>query len=254
MRLLAISGSLRSGSHNTELLRAAGADLPEDVEFVLWSGLADIPAYDWDLDVAPPPRPVAELRAEIERSDAVLIATPEYNSSVPGALKNALDWASRPYPGNVLRRKRVAVVGASTGLFGALAAQAELRKVLEDHRRGRPRRRSVAPRRQHSVRGRTSPRSRARQRVRGDGRRPRRRAGRARSLTDRTTGGQSTWSTAFPPIRRSSNASWATAASRHEHSSSTCPSSRPSAMSRHRRERSPAPLPCASSSSKRFSV
>ena len=131
MRLLAISGSLRSGSHNTELLRAVGADLPDDVEFVLWSGLAGIPAYDWDLDVVPPPRPVAELRAEIERSDAVLIATPEYNSSVPGALKNALDWASRPYPGNVLRRKRVAVIGASTGLFGALAAQAELRKVLK---------------------------------------------------------------------------------------------------------------------------
>jgi chromate reductase, NAD(P)H dehydrogenase (quinone) len=130
MRLLAISGSLRSGSHNTELLRAAGADLPKDVEFVLWSGLAGIPAYDWDLDVVPPPRPVAELRAEIESSDAVLIATPEYNSSVPGALKNALDWASRPYPRNVLRSKRVAVIGASTGLFGTLAAQAELRKVL----------------------------------------------------------------------------------------------------------------------------
>ena len=131
MRLLAISGSLRSGSHNTELLRAAGADLPEDVEFVLWSGLAGIPAYDWDLDVVPSPRPVAEFRAEIERSDAVLIATPEYNSSIPGALKNALDWASRPYPGNALHRKPVAVIGASTGLFGALAAQAELRKVLK---------------------------------------------------------------------------------------------------------------------------
>ena len=130
MRLLAISGSLRSGSHNTELLRAARADLPTGVEFLLWSGLSGIPAYDWDLDVVPPPRPVAELRAEIERSDAVLIATPEYNSSIPGALKNALDWASRPYVANPLRHKRVAVIGASTGVFGAVWAHADLRKVL----------------------------------------------------------------------------------------------------------------------------
>lgn len=131
MRLFAISGSLRSGSYNTELLRAAAAGLPVGVEFSLWTSLAGIPAFDEDLDVVPAPEPVSELRAELERSGAVLIATPEYNSSVPGALKNALDWVSRPYPGNVLRRKRIAVIGASTGLFGALAAQAELRKVLK---------------------------------------------------------------------------------------------------------------------------
>ena len=131
MRLLAISGSLRSGSYNTALLRAAAADIPPEVEFVVWSGLADIPAYDEDIDTTPPPLPVAALRAEIERADAVLISTPEYNASVPGALKNALDWVSRPYATNVLRNKRVAVIGASTGLFGALAAQAELRKVLK---------------------------------------------------------------------------------------------------------------------------
>jgi chromate reductase len=130
-RLLAISGSLRSGSYNTALLRAAAAERSPDVEFVHWTGLAGMPAYDEDIDTLPPPRPVAELRAEIERSGAMLIATPEYNSSLPGALKNALDWMSRPYPGNVLRRKRIAVIGASTGLFGALAAQAELRKVLK---------------------------------------------------------------------------------------------------------------------------
>jgi len=70
------------------------------------------------------------LRAEIERADALLIATPEYNASVPGALKNALDWASRPYSANPLRHKRVGVIGASTGVFGAVWAQAELRKVL----------------------------------------------------------------------------------------------------------------------------
>lgn len=131
MRLLGISGSLRSGSHNTELLRAAAASLPTGVDFVLWGGLTGIPAYDEDLDVTPAPEPVSELRVEIERSDALLIATPEYNSSVPGALKNALDWMSRPYASNVLRGKRVAVIGASTGFLGALAAQAELRKVLK---------------------------------------------------------------------------------------------------------------------------
>ena len=97
---------------------------------MIWSGLADIPAYDEDVDTMSPPQPVAALRDEIARADAVLIATPEYNASIPGALKNALDWASRPYATNVFRGKRVAVIGASTGLFGALAAQAELRKVL----------------------------------------------------------------------------------------------------------------------------
>jgi chromate reductase len=130
MRLLAISGSLRRGSYNAALLDAAAAECPGHVEFVLWRGLREIPAYDEDLDTVPPPLAVAALRAEIERADAVLIATPEYNASFPGALKNALDWASRPYATNVLRNKRVAVIGASTGLFGALAAQAELRKVL----------------------------------------------------------------------------------------------------------------------------
>ena len=131
MRLLAISGSLRRGSYNAALLDAAAAECPADVEFVVWRSLAAIPAYDEDVDTMPPPLPVAALRAEIERADAVLIATPEYNASVPGALKNALDWVSRPYATNVLRNKRVAVIGASTGLFGALAAQAELRKVLK---------------------------------------------------------------------------------------------------------------------------
>ena len=101
-----------------------------DGEFVIWRGLADIPAYDEDLERLPPPLRVAALRHEIGRSDAVLIATPEYNGSIPGALKNALDWVSRPFATNVLRNKRVAVVGASTGLFGAVRAQAELRNVL----------------------------------------------------------------------------------------------------------------------------
>ena len=130
MRILAISGSLRRGSYNAALLAAAAAERPNGVEFVVWRGLAAVPAYDEDSDVEPAPSAVAALRAEIERADAVLIATPEYNASVPGALKNALDWASRPYAMNPLRHKRIAVIGASTGLFGAVWAQAELRKVL----------------------------------------------------------------------------------------------------------------------------
>src|SRR5262245_29115672 len=128
MRLLAISGSLRRGSYNTALLAAAAAECPPDVELARWQGLRDIPPYDEDIAVTPVP--VEALRAEIDRADAVLIATPEYNASAPGALKNALDWASRPFATNVLRGKPVAVVGASTGIFGAVWAQADLRRVL----------------------------------------------------------------------------------------------------------------------------
>ena len=129
MRLLAISGSLRSGSYNSALLAAAEAEIPADVEFVLWRDLAAIPAFNEDLEREPPPS-VMSLRREIARSDALLIATPEYNRSVPGALKNALDWVSRPFATNALRNKPVAVVGASQSLFGAVWAQAELRKIL----------------------------------------------------------------------------------------------------------------------------
>lgn len=130
MRILGISGSLRRGSFNTGLLRAAAEALPPGVGLELWEGLKAIPPYDQDDDVEPAPEPVAELREAIAHADAVLIATPEYNSSIPGQLKNAIDWASRPFPGNALRNKPVAVIGASTGSFGAVWAQAELRKVL----------------------------------------------------------------------------------------------------------------------------
>jgi chromate reductase, NAD(P)H dehydrogenase (quinone) len=130
MRILGISGSLRRGSHNTRLLRAAGAALPPGADLVEWDGLRDLPAFDEDLESTPPPV-VQDLLDAIEEADAILIATPEYNASLPGALKNALDWASRPFPDNVLRGKPAAVVGASTGLFGAVWAQAEVRKVLK---------------------------------------------------------------------------------------------------------------------------
>jgi chromate reductase len=131
MRVLGISGSLRAGSYNTALLRAAAAELPARIEFREWRGLEAVPPYDEDAD-APARAPiVARLRRDLARADAVMIATPEYNHSIPGALKNALDWASRPFPNNCLRGKPVAVVGASTGLFGAVWAQADLRKVLK---------------------------------------------------------------------------------------------------------------------------
>src|SRR5205085_10713516 len=130
LRILGISGSLRRGSHNTSLLRAAAQLLPPGVELEVYDGLRDLPPYDADLDSQRPHPAVARLRAAIASADAVLIATPEYNGSIPGALKNALDWASRPFPDSALRGKPVAVIGASTGLFGAVWAQAETRKVL----------------------------------------------------------------------------------------------------------------------------
>jgi len=131
MRILGLSGSLRRDSHNSSLLRAAAKALPPGVELELFDGLADLPHYDADLDVDPAPVSVDRLRDAIADADGVLIATPEYNGSIPGALKNALDWASRPFPDNALRGKPAAVVGASTGMFGAVWAQAEVRKVLK---------------------------------------------------------------------------------------------------------------------------
>jgi chromate reductase len=130
MRVLGISGSLRRSSYNTGLLRAAAELFGEDVEFELWDGLKAVPPYDEDDDIGPAPAAVAALRAAVAGVDAVLFATPEYNSSVPGQLKNALDWLSRPLIASPLRNKPVAVVGASNGMFGAVWSQAELRKVL----------------------------------------------------------------------------------------------------------------------------
>jgi chromate reductase len=130
IRILGLSGSLRSGSHNTALLRAAALSLPSGVELEVFEGLRDLPHYDADLDVEGGPEAAARLREAIADADGVLISTPEFNGSIPGALKNALDWASRPFPDNPLRGKPVAVVGASTGLFGAVWAQAETKKVL----------------------------------------------------------------------------------------------------------------------------
>ena len=129
-RILGISGSLRRDSHNTSLLRAAVEAAGPDVELELYDGLKKVPPYDEDDDVHPRAASVARLNAAIANADAVLFATPEYNTSIPGQLKNAIDWISRPIATNVLRNKPVLVLGASTGAFGAAWAQAELRKVL----------------------------------------------------------------------------------------------------------------------------
>jgi chromate reductase len=136
LHVLAISGSTRAGSHNAQLLRAAAAALPPNVELVELDPafIKAIPAFDEDDEARAGGDDIPALRTmrhQIAAADAVLFATPEYNASVPGALKNALDWISRPIAANVLRNKPVAVIGASTGIFGAAWAQADLRKILQ---------------------------------------------------------------------------------------------------------------------------
>jgi chromate reductase, NAD(P)H dehydrogenase (quinone) len=130
IKVLAISGSLRRNSHNTTLLRAAAELLPPPVELEFFDGLKAVEPYDEDADQGAGPAGARRLREAISSADAVLIATPEYNSSIPGQLKNAIDWASRPLSTNALWGKPVAVVGASTGMFGAVWSQAEARKAL----------------------------------------------------------------------------------------------------------------------------
>jgi chromate reductase len=132
MRILAVSGSLRTDSFNTNLLRAAAEAAPEGVELELFDpeSMRSLPLYDQDLDIENVPASVARLRQQWSAADAILFATPEYNGSVPGGLKNAIDWASRPRFDAALSNKTVAVIGASTGQFGAMWAQADLRKIL----------------------------------------------------------------------------------------------------------------------------
>ena len=132
MRILAIAGSLRADSHNRRLLDAAAALIAArgvEVEILDPDALRSLPHFDQDLE-ADSPVEVERLRAKIAEADGLLIATPEYNGSIPSVIKNAVDWASRPRTDAVLKNKPVAVVGASTMMFGAVWAQAELRKVL----------------------------------------------------------------------------------------------------------------------------
>jgi chromate reductase, NAD(P)H dehydrogenase (quinone) len=130
MQILGVSGSLREDSFNTSLLRAAAEAAPDGVELELWNGLAELPLYDESLDGEHAPESVRRLREAWGEADAILFATPEYNGSVPGGLKNAIDWASRPRLESPLRNKTVAVVGASTGQFGAMWAQQDLKRIL----------------------------------------------------------------------------------------------------------------------------
>ena len=130
MRVLGITGSLRRGSYNHALLQEAAERLPAGAELVEFDRLAEIPPYDADLEAKGIPEPVEALRQAMRDADAVIVATPEYNHSIPGVLKNALDWASRPAGQSALTGIPAAVVGASTGMFGAVWAQAETRKVL----------------------------------------------------------------------------------------------------------------------------
>jgi chromate reductase len=132
MRILAISGSLRADSYNTALANAARELAPEGVEVEVYDGLALIPHYDQDLDQegVEAPAAVVELRRSIDEADALLLVTPEYNGSFTGVLKNAIDWASARHRGSWLRNKTVAVAGATTGQYGAIWAQQDLKRVL----------------------------------------------------------------------------------------------------------------------------
>jgi chromate reductase len=128
--IAAIAGSLRAGSHSCALLRAAARDLPPDIRLVIWDGLEHVPPYSEDLEAGPSPAGVAALRTLIAGADAVLIVTPEYNGSLPGQLKNALDWASRPRGAAVLEGKPAATIGTSPSPRGGAWALADLRKIL----------------------------------------------------------------------------------------------------------------------------
>ena len=131
MKVLAIPGSLREGSYNRALAHAAVELAPDGLEVEVYEGLGELPLYDDDLDGEDAPPSVQDLRERIADADALLVVTPEYNGSIPGVLKNAVDWASRPPRGGAaLWGKTAAVAGATTGQYGALWAQQDLRRVL----------------------------------------------------------------------------------------------------------------------------
>lgn len=129
LSVLGIAGSLRAGSYNRRLLRAAQQLAPEGTKITIFD-LHDVPLYDRDVEAAGDPEGVNALKDAIRAADAVLIATPEYQHSMPGVLKNALDWASRPPSDPPLRHKPVAIVGATPGRYGTARAQVDVRKVL----------------------------------------------------------------------------------------------------------------------------
>lgn len=128
-RLFGIAGSLRAGSYNLALLRAAGEILPPGVSLEI-GRIDDIPLYNADVQSQGDPASVARLKKQIEEADAFLIATPEYNYSIPGVLKNALDWASRPPKTCCLRRKPIGIMGCSSGESGTIRGQLALRQMF----------------------------------------------------------------------------------------------------------------------------
>ncbi len=131
MNILAISGSLRRASYNTSLLRAAAELAPDGVEVTIYEGLALLPPYDEDLDTDHPDAEVTRLREQIAASDAILLSTPEFNGTMPGQMKQVVDWGSRPYgKGSSLWGRPAAVIGASVTDYGAIWAQDHLRKAL----------------------------------------------------------------------------------------------------------------------------
>ena len=129
LRVLGIAGSLRAGSFNRALLRAAQELAPEAMEIRAFD-IAKVPLYNADVEAKGDPEPVAALKAAIREADALLIATPEYNYGVPGVLKNAIDWASRPPDKTPLRGKPAAIMGASPGPHGTVRAQLQLRQTF----------------------------------------------------------------------------------------------------------------------------
>ena len=130
MKILGIAGSLRQGSYNRALLRAAQELASVDAQITPYTGLGDIPPYNEDVRAQGDPPPVKSLKAQIQAADALLIATPEYNYGIPGVLKNAIDWASRPPEASPLRLKPIALMGASPGNMGTVRAQLALRQTF----------------------------------------------------------------------------------------------------------------------------
>lgn len=128
MSILGFAGSLRKGSYNKALLRAAKEVLSEGTELEIFD-LEGIPPFNQDLESAPPEK-VKQFKAKVRAADAILIASPEYNYSIPGVLKNAIDWASRPYGDNAFEGKPVAVMSASIGMLGGARAQYHLRQTF----------------------------------------------------------------------------------------------------------------------------
>ena len=129
LRVIAFCGSLRKDSLNRALLRAAIEQAPAELQVLHWDRVGELPLYNADLDVDPRPEPVVALRAALAQSDAVLYVSPEYNYSIPGVLKNLIDWGSRPQPTPPLKNMPGAVLGVSIGISGTMRMQYHLRQV-----------------------------------------------------------------------------------------------------------------------------